>query len=241
MAGTIATLLASSKVIPQTGAGLRGQNRHAYDELIDIQNQHDPDLASPYLLAAAVSRVSETLNATSGNFALTLNFPNYGVEVTTGNLSFAINQATLQIAIEAAMAGQTVVGLFGGGDIDVAIPGPNLNAAPATITANGSSVNGAHMIITTANVDLDVDEMSVDALTIGTMNRPAEATLAAFDVAGPVSDVTPQGLAPSEGDYTAGNNPLSMSPGLKDLLVAEIEMSEDSTLGVFIRGVVGCV
>jgi hypothetical protein len=32
-----------------------------------------------------------------------------------------------------------------------------------------------------------------------------------------------------------------MSPGLKDLLVAEIEMSEDSTLGVFIRGVVGCV
>lgn len=241
MAGAIATLLTSSKVVPQSGSDLRAQLRHAYNELTYLQeNVNDPELASPYLKASAVTTVGKTVNATEGNFTLTLNFPKYGVAVTTANIAYNADASTIQTAVDNALDGETIVDSYDAGDVDVAVSG-NISANAATITANGDTVNGAHMIVTTANVDLDAYEMTVTANTIGTQNRPAEAILTLFGVVNVASDVTPQGMSPSVGDYTDGDNPFSMSPGLIDLLVQEMEMSEDSTIGAFIRGVIGSV
>lgn len=241
MATVIATLLAGDKVFPSSGSDLRGGLRHAWDELAALNTKAPTKaLASPYLKASAVSTISATTNASSGNFTITLNFPKYGVAVTTGNIAYNAAASTIQTAIDTALDGEAVVATYNAGDVDVAVTG-NISANAATITANGTTVNGAHMIVTTANVDLDADEMTVTAGTVGTQNRPAEAVLALYDVVKPASSVTAQGLTPSAGDYVLGDNPFSLSPALQDLLVREIEINEDATIGAFIRGVVGCV
>lgn len=241
MATVIATLLAGDKVFPSSADDLKGPLRHAYDELTSINTKYPTAaLASPYLKASAVSTVSATTNAASGNFTLTLNFPKYNVAKTTGNIAFDADAATIQAAIDAALSGETIVASYNAGDVDAAVTG-NISANAATITANGTTVNGAHLVVTTANVDLDAYEMTVTANTIGTQNRPAEATLALYSVVTPASSVTPQGTTPSAGDYVLGDNPFSMSPGLQDLLVREIEMNEDKEIGNHIRRVIGCV
>lgn len=239
MADVIATLLSSAVAIPKTSIG-RGQYRHAYDELAAIQATNDPTLASPYLLASAVSTVSATTNASSGNFTLTMNFPKYNVAATTGNIAYNADAATIQTAIDSALSGETILATYVAGDVDAAVTG-NISANAATITANGTTVNGAHLVVTTANVDLDAYEMTVTANTIGTQNRPSEAVLAIYGVVEPASVPAPQGTSPSAGDYALGDNPLSISPGLQDLLIREVEMNEDGVIGAHLRSVVGCV
>jgi hypothetical protein len=240
MAGTIATLLSGAVTIPKTGTDLRAQNRHAYDELKAIQAVNDPALASPYLKASAASSIAATGGST-GNFTVTLNFPLSGVAVTTANIAYDADAATIQTAIDTAMSGETVIASYNAGDVDAAVTG-NVSANAATITANGTTVNGAHMVVTTANVDMDVDAPAVTSVTVGTQNRPAEALLAALSVVTPASTPTPQGLTPSTGDYELGDNPLSLSPGLQDLIVREITESENAVLGNFLRDeVIGCV
>jgi hypothetical protein len=49
------------------------------------------------------------------------------------------------------------------------------------------------------------------------------------------------GITPTESDYEDGDNPLSLSPGLKALLVSEMEVSENAALGQLFRIMVGCV
>jgi hypothetical protein len=240
MSAIIATLLASSKVVPQTGVGLRGQNRHAYDELVALQAAGDPTIESPYLLASANSVMSATTNASSGNITVTLNFPKSGVAVTTGNIAYNAAVATIQTAIDSALAGEVIVATYVADDVKVSGAGV-MSGNAITVTANGTTVNGADMVVTTANVDLDAMEQTVVAGVVGTQNRSAEGILALYGAVAPASVPTPQGSTPSDGDYELGGNPLSLSPGLQDLLVREVEMAEDRTIGEFIRSVVGCV
>lgn len=241
MTTVITTLLAGDVVFPSSGEDLRGVYRHAWHELAEL-NLKAPtaDLASPYLVASAVSTVSKTTNASSGNFTMTLNFPKYDVEVTTGNIAYNATAATIQTAIDTALSGETLVTTYVAGDVDADVTG-NISANAATITANGTTVNGAAMVVTTSNVDMDAYEMEVTENTVGTQSRPAEAVLALYSVVTPASVPTPQGMIPATGDYLLGDNPFSISPGLQDLLVREIEMNEDETIGNFIRDVIGCV
>ena len=241
MAGMIATLLSGSVAVPQSGAGLRGQNRHAYDELAAIQAVNDPTLATPYLLASANSVISATTNASSGNFTITMNFPKYSVAVTTGNIIWNASVATIQTAVDAALAGEVILATYVADDVKASGAGI-ISGNAVTLTANGTTVNGAAMVVTTANVDLDAFEQTVTANVVGTQNRPAEAILNEYSVIETTSVPTPQGSSPSVGDYTLGDNPLSMSPGLQDLMLREITVAEDFTIGEFLRNnVVGCV
>jgi hypothetical protein len=112
MAGAIATLLAGAKTISQDGVGTRGQQRHAYDELVALQAKGDPELASPYLLASANSVISPTVNASSGNLTITVNFPKYGVAVTTGNVIYNASVAAIQTLVDAALAGETIIATY---------------------------------------------------------------------------------------------------------------------------------
>lgn len=240
MANVIATVISDTKNIDKT-ADARGPSRHAYDELVDLQSSPsgDPELASPYLKASAQSTVAAT-GGSSGNFTITMNFPKYGVAVTTANIVYNAAEAAIQTAIDNALSGETVVSSYNAGDVDAAVTG-NVSANAATITANGSTVNGAHMIVTTTNVDLDVAAPAVTQVTAGTMNRPAEALLALFDVVSPSGTVPYQGQAATESDYSLGDNPFSISPGLQKLLIDDIILNEDDTIGVAIREAVGCV
>lgn len=243
MAGAIATLLASAKTISKVATDMRAGLRHTYNELAALQAVNDPTLASPYLKASHVETIPAHLDTiSSGNFTITLNFPNYGVAVTTGNIEYNAEEAAIQTAVDTALADQVLVATYVAGDVDVALTG-NLTANAATLTANGTTVNGAYMIVTTANAgDLDADELATpEATTVGTMNRPAEAVLALYGCITPAGDVTPQGLAPASTDYVLGDNPLSISPALKALLISEVEINENAVLGAALRAIPDCV
>lgn len=239
MAGAIATLLTNKKTI--TDADVKGPLRHVYQELVGLQSvPGDPTLASPYLQASSVSTVSKTVNASSGNFTLTLNFPKAGVSKTTANIAFDDDESTIQTAIDNALSGETIGATYNAGDVDIAVTG-NISANAATITANGSTVNGYNLIVTTANVDLDAYEMTVTQNTVGTQNRPAEATLKLFDVVRPSGTLPYQGQSAVPSDYELGDNPFSLSPATQASLIQEIIINEDETIGVAIRDAVGCV
>jgi hypothetical protein len=229
MANVIATLLDSPATINTDEGGMKGPQRHVYEELTYLQTDPgDPALASPYLKAAHVTTVpAHTDTITSGNFTITMNFPNYGVAKTTANIAFDDEQAAIQTAVDNALDGETIVGSYTAGDVDVALTG-NLTANAATLTANGDGVNGAYMVVTTSNVDLDADKLGTPVVaTAGTMNRPAEATLALFDVVKP-SDSTPyQGQTVTASDFEVGDNPFSLSPGTVKALVKEAVVNED--------------
>ena len=226
MADIIATVLSATKSIS------REANHHVYKELTDLQTlTTDPALASPYLLASAVSTVSKTTNATSGNFTLTLNFPKAGVSKTTANIAFNATAATIQTAIDNALSGETIGATYSAGDVDAAVTG-NISANAATVTANGTTVNGYNLIVTTANVDLDAYEMTVTQNTVGTMNRPAEAALQMLQVMGPSGTLPYQGKATVEpSEYELLDNPFSVSPALAAALIDDVIVNEDKTIG----------
>ena len=238
MPGTIASLLTAAKTIAKVGT-VRGPQRHAYDELIQLQNVGDPTLASPYVDASAVSTIAAN-GGTSGNFTITLNFPAEGVTATTANVVYNAAEAAIQTLIDTAMSGKVVVTTYVAGDVDA---GACVNMASATcnLTANGTTVNQAHMVVTTANVDLDVAAPGVTVVTVGTADRPAEAMFAYYSCLTPDTVPLGYGVTPTAGDYVDGDNPLSLSPGLKALLVFEMEVNENATLGQWFRTQIGCV
>jgi len=241
MAGAIATLITSSVAVPKTATGLRAQNRHAYAELEQLQAVGDPALASPYLKASAVSTVADN-GGGSGNLTITINFPKQGVAVTTGNIAYDAAAAAIQTAIDNALATKVILATYVAGDVDAGAC-VDFSSATCAITANGTTVNGAYMVVTTANAgDLSVNAPAVTETTVGTQNRPAQALLDVYGVFSPASTVTPQsGATPADADYADGANPMSLSPGLIDLLVSEVQANEDVAIGKYLRSKIGCV
>jgi hypothetical protein len=117
-----------------------------------------------------------------------------------------------------------------------------MSANAVTLTADGTSVAKTNMVVTTANAgDLDVSAPAVPATTIGTANRPAEAVLAEYGVVTPASGIIGVGSAPVASDFATGDNPLSISPGTKTVLVNEISAQGDPDLAATLRSVIGCV
>jgi hypothetical protein len=240
MANVIATLLTAPATINIVPASYKGPQRHAYKELKDLQAVHDPALASPYLAADAVETVAAN-GGTTGNFTLTLNFPKYSVAVTTANIAYNAAEAAIQSAIDTALSGQTLVSAYSAGHVDAGACA-NMASASCAITANGASVAKTNMVVTTANVDMDVAAPAVTRTTIGTGNRPAEAVLALYSAIVPSGSLpAAQGDTPAEGDYVVGDNPMSLSPGLQRLLVDEATASEDKAIGTALRNVPDCV
>lgn len=243
MAGTIATLLTAPKTINIVDADNKGPQRHVYEELVGLQGTDDPTLAAPYLKASNINTIPANTSASgSGNFTITLNYPKYDVAVTTGNIVYNADAATIQTAIDSALAGQDIVATYSADDTKVAMTG-NLNdtANSCVITSNGTTVNGAYCEISTANVDLNADYLSTPVVTtVGTDVRASEALLAYLSVVTPVSDIVGWGVTPSEGDYVTGDNPMSLSPGTKEALMREMANAEDLVVANFFRDLVGC-
>jgi hypothetical protein len=238
MAGTIATLLTAPKTINIVDENNKGPQRHVYEELVALQSRHDPTLASPYVAADAVSTIGAN-GGSSGNLTITIAFPEYGVEVTTGNIVATAADTVVQTAVDAALAGETLISSYTADDLKVV--GTNMSANAVSLTANGTSIAKTNMVVTTANVDMDVAAPTVAATTIGTANRPAEAVLAEYGVVTPASGIIGVGSSPLDSDFTTGDNPFSLSPGTKSALVNEISAQGDPTLAATMRSVIGCV
>lgn len=251
MAGIIATLLSNSKNISSTID--KGPGRHIYNELVALQNVIDPALASPYLLASHVTTIpAHTDTISSGNFTITINFPKYGVAVTTGNIAYDAAAAAVQTAIDTALDGSTIVSSYNAGDVDAACT-DNLTANDFTLTANGTTVNGAYMVVTTTNVNLDADNLATPVVaTAGTLNRAAEAFLYEFGVVGPSSTPVGHGVSVAATDYALINsgdiNPHSLSPALLDAVVRDVAYEESPTNGGvesgisnLFRSLIGCI
>lgn len=245
MSGVIATLLTSPKTINIVEEDQKGPSRHVYEELTDMQTINDPDLASPYLKATGLVTIPKhTDTITSGNFTITMNFPNYGVSVTTGNILWNSVEATIQTAVDAALAGEVILATYIAGHVTVALSGTltTVTGNDATLEVQGTTVNGAYMSATTANVDLDADKLGTPVVTTpGTMDRPAEAVLTMFGAVVLTGSITPQGLNPEPGVYTESGDIVPLSPGLQEALVTELSVKENAVLGAHIRDVIGCV
>lgn len=87
--------------------------------------------------------------STSGNWTLTV------LGQTTGNLAFDADGATVQVAVDLALAGLDINGiLYTAGDL--AITGGAINAGAQTLTYGGASVANTNVAqATTADVDLN--------------------------------------------------------------------------------------
>ena len=241
MAGTIATLLSDSKNLSSTPT--KGPVVHAYNEAVELQSVADPTLASPYLKASAASTVAANGGST-GNLTITMNFPKYGVAVTTGNIAYNASVATVQTAVDSALATKVILATYNADHVKASDAGL-ISGNVLTLTANGTTVNGAHMVVTTANVDMDVAAPAVAVVTVGTQNRPAEAFLYHFGVIEPVSSVVAQGITPTAANYqllSEGDiNAHSLSPGLLDAVVRDVAANEDNDLAVLFRSMIGCI
>jgi hypothetical protein len=237
MATVIATLLTAPKTI--NVADTKGSQRHIYNELLALQATHDPTLAPPYVAGDAQSTVAANGGST-GNFTITMNFPKYNVAVTTGNILYNSANAAIQTLIDTALATQELVGTYVADDVKVGLT-VNASSGSFGISANGTTATNTNMIVTTANVDMDVAAPAVTVGTIGTGGRPAEAVLALYGAITPSGTITPQGDTPAVGDYVVGDNPLSLSPALQKTLVDEITAKEDATIGRGIRAIPDCV
>jgi len=251
MAGVIATLLDNSKNI--SASIEKGPGRHVYNEIVDLKNVIDPTLESPYVQASHITTIPAHSDViSSGNFTITINFPKYGVAVTTGNIVYNAAAATIQTAIDSALSGETIVSTYNAGDVDAACT-DNLTANDVTLTANGDTVNGAYMVVTTANVDLDADYLSTPTVnTVGTMNRPAEAFLKLFGVVAPASAPVGHGVVVTSTDYALINagdiSPHSLSPALLDAVVKDVAYEEnpsnggvESGISALFRDLIGCI
>lgn len=239
MAGTIATLLAAPKTINITDESNRGPQRHVYEELVGIQARHDPTLVSPYVEADAVSTIAAN-GGSSGNMTITIEFPEYGISVITGNVVNNAADTVVQTAVDSALAAETILSSYTADDVKVV--GTNMSANAVSLTANGTSVAKTNMVVTTANAgDLDVAAPAVAATTIGTANRPAEAILAEYGVVTRAGAIIGVGSGPAASDFSAGVNPFSISPGTKSALVNEISAQGDPALATVFREVIGCV
>jgi len=240
MAGTIATFLtAASTINTNEDSDQKGQQRHAYKELLDLQAINDPTLSPPYFADDASASIAAN-GGTTGNFTITLSFPKVGVEVTTGNIAYNSANAAVQTALDTALSGEVLNETYTADDLKVGVTA-NASSAAISMTANGDSVTNLNMLVTTANVDMDVAAPAVTATGVGTGNRQGEALLAYLSVVTPLGTITPQGDTPAEGDYVLGDNPFSLSPGLQEIIISSIQRDEDKTIGDAIREVVGCV
>ena len=233
--GTWNDFLTDTKVLNSTG---RANIRHAYDEAAHWKDQMDPDVAGLYATANHVTTLAKhTDTISSGNFTITIAFPLHDVEETTGNIAFDAAEATIQTAIDTALASVNMGTAYTAGDLDVALTGTILAASNnATLTANGNGVKGLYMVVTTANAgDLDADKLGTPVdVTIGTANRPVEQILTQFDVIRPASATpTAQGATVAVGAYTKGDNPKSFSPPLVQALVIALR-AESALIGDFV-------
>jgi hypothetical protein len=237
MANVIATLLTAPKTINITET--KGPQRHAYNELLALQAKHDPALAPPYVAGDSAITIAAN-GGTTGNFTITMNFPKYNVSVTTGNILYNSANAAIQTLVDSALAGEVIVATYVADDAKIGLT-VNASSGSFGISANGTTVANTYMIVTTANVDMDVAAPAVTVGTIGTGNRPAEAVLALYGAITPSGDIAPQGTTPATGAYVVGDNPMSLSPGLQLTLVNEITAKEDATIGRAIRAIPDCV
>jgi len=179
-----------------------GPQRVAYNELVRLRDQNDPEPAPGFDVQneiQVIEQFSGTVN--SGNYTLTIVTP-AGTELTTANIAFDANAATIKSAIDTACSG--IAGWTNG---DISVNGGPLTSNDVTLIFDGSSVeqqNFGQTIIT--DIDLGGGG-SVGDVSTTQHGQPKRYTWAVMQELGMVS--TP----PEYGTPWPGNSVLEISPG----------------------------
>lgn len=133
----------ANTVSVDTAKPREGIHRAVSKEIEAHQSRIDNDQASAAAAVNAVRTIpTDTVDHTGGNFTLTLRLVAAGGRVytiTTGNIAFDANAATIEGAIDTAVTAAAFPG-WTNSDISVAL-GTNLQAGAATLTFDGTSVS----------------------------------------------------------------------------------------------------
>jgi hypothetical protein len=234
MAGIFETLLTDAKTIPLTGhtAPLMGTLRTVYDELAKFADEHDKAIPTAYAESDQIVEIpANSESAVSGNFTISVEVPSLHKTFTTANLAYNANAATIQTALDTAMAD---AGDYEAGDIAVTSDG-SLETNNVTLTGTANDYVGRSFIVTTANVNLGTDSLvAPEVTTIGQPDRPWLAAMVALNIIGPTGDPTISCAAPTIDEWQAltttalgdVGNPFSVSPTTVRALVDECVVSE---------------
>ena len=191
--GIIADLLATAKGIDVTD-DVTPLDRVVVRELNEIINRGDVELSSSLAVTDEVQSIADyATDFTGGTFTLTILLGN-GETVTTGDIAYDANAATIESAIDTAASG-SITGWTNG---DISVSGGILTANPVVLTYDGDSVAGANH----AQVTLDGASLTgggvlgaITTTTSGQTDRPAWAAVVALGIVDS-AEVPVQGVDP---------------------------------------------
>lgn len=195
-----------------------------------LARQGDVAYPSGYSEADEVQQLAAYVPTVSGGtFTLTINLQD-GTSLTTANIAYDANAATIESAIDTVATGN-VTG-WTNGDIDVALTG-NLTANAATLTYNGSSVDAANHDAMTIDGALLTGGGSAGAVTTVTNGQTVRLALAALNVMGIINGIPPQGTTSGmTAASTRASNP--WMPGQETLQALAMQAAiDDNTDGMY--------
>lgn len=141
-------------------------DRTAYNELLRLQNELDTAAPSSFSTANEVQVVAKfTGTYSGGNYTLTIN-PPVEAAVTTANIAYDANAATIESALDTACNGN----ITGWTDGDISVSGGPLTTNDVTLTFDGGSLSAKNMGQTTI-ADVDLTDGSANATNTITTNQ----------------------------------------------------------------------
>jgi hypothetical protein len=148
--GIFADFLAHSGLVDTTEPQ-EGEFRVVYGELLEHQNRLDPTVKTAWAARDEVQVVPAFDGEyTSGNYTITITHSD-GTEVTTANIAYNANAATIESALDTACNGNITSWTNG----DISVSGGPLSSGNVTLTFDGDSVTEMnHSQTTIADVDL---------------------------------------------------------------------------------------
>lgn len=206
--GVLSDLLATADTF-DTSATRQAGSRVTYRQLVDILNEQG-DFAYPsgFDVANEVQSIAVLHeDVDGGTFTLVFTMED-GAEVTTGNIAFGANAATILGAINTAFTTATYPAWTNG---DIAVAGGALTSAPVTLTFSGASVAGRNhgltvmdgALLTDGGSPIDPFGGEITQSTAGGTGRAAWAALVALGII--TVDLPDQGAALSPEDVTVVN------------------------------------
>ena len=141
-------------------------DRVAYNELLRQQNTLDPTAPAAYDAADEVQSIAVFGGTfTGGNYTLTLT-PPVDAAVTTANIAYNANAATIEGAVNTVCTGN-ITGWTNG---DISVTGGDLTGSPVVLTFDGTSVDNLNFEATVI-ADVDLTDGSANSANTITTNQ----------------------------------------------------------------------
>ena len=193
--GLISDFLSASVGI-DVAAPIDPLDRRAYRELQAIVDEGDMVLPLSLQAADEVQSIAVHVGTVSGG-DFTLEFTLWSGETfTTAAIAWNANAATIEGAIDTAATAASIIG-WTNADISIALSS-DLNAGPATVTFDGTSVTGANHVLIVMDDSGLTGGGSGGAITVSTEGQADRLGYGVLTLLGIVSGTVPaEGVTPS--------------------------------------------